>query len=274
MLYSPIIVDGSIPKLDLMTSVLGVFEPEADVIDMITLGVMSVGVGLLAPNAQLGTSATLSLITSSLTLCGPTITSAYESYDDSVTGVAIKKRRLPNPYSPEEVRKAFKASLVAESTNLAVVNTLNTKLSLVQSDLDALVSKFDTFSAAVGNVYTTETDDTVIKGNLVYVKSTGHVGLANASSITSIKSMGFSAEAKGPTFAVSYVTDGRIELADWTAVLGSATLTPGVRYYASDATPGMITATAPSAGGSYIVCVGEAQTTLILDIEISTSIRI
>lgn len=64
------------------------------------------------------------------------------------------------------------------------------------------------------------------------------------------------------------VTEGLYTLADWTAVTGSAALTPGAVYFLS-ATTAKLTATKPTGAGNVVQAVGRAvsATTLAIDLE-------
>lgn len=115
--------------------------------------------------------------------------------------------------------------------------------------------------------YTAETDSDVAKGQAVYVKSTGNLGLAAAGLIA-----GLATEAKSATFATGYTAEGALDIADWTSALGTALLTPGSTYYLDPVTPGMLTATAPVTSGQHVVRVGKAMSTTLLDISIAPAI--
>ena len=65
--------------------------------------------------------------------------------------------------------------------------------------------------------------------------------------------------------------EGFFELADWTAVIGSATLTPGTEYFL-DATAGLLTSTPPATG--YSVLVGRAVKPTMLQLKIGTPIAL
>jgi hypothetical protein len=67
------------------------------------------------------------------------------------------------------------------------------------------------------------------------------------------------------------VPAGRLELADWSIPLGTGLLTPGAVYYLSDVV-GQIAATPPATG--FIMQVGIAVTTRILDVDIKTRVRL
>lgn len=67
---------------------------------------------------------------------------------------------------------------------------------------------------------------------------------------------------------VTYITNGILELDDWTAITGSATLTVGLFYYLGASF--FLTSTPPVTG--QLVEIGRAQTDTILDIKIKTPI--
>ena len=73
---------------------------------------------------------------------------------------------------------------------------------------------------------------------------------------------------------VEVQTDGIFTISNWTAVLGSATLSPGTKYYLSSATAGNITATAPSSSNHFIVPVGRAISTTSMYIEVGEPIKL
>ena len=66
-------------------------------------------------------------------------------------------------------------------------------------------------------------------------------------------------------------TEGVLDLADWTAATGSASLTAGAWYYLS-ATDGLLTTTAVSAVGQKHQPVGYALTTTKLDLRVADPI--
>jgi hypothetical protein len=122
-------------------------------------------------------------------------------------------------------------------------------------------------------IYTAETDDTVVAGQPVYVKATGHAALAGATSSVLSEVVGFAVTTADPSEVLSYITEGKLTLTDWTAVVGSAVLVPGSIYYLSIVT-GQISDTPPSVTGQYVVRTGRATSTLTLDIEIEPSVRL
>ena len=119
--------------------------------------------------------------------------------------------------------------------------------------------------------YAAVSDDSILIGQPVYVKGTGHAGLARASGAAAVV-MGFAIVAVGPTETVRFLTEGKITLTDWTAIAGVPALTPGGIYYLDAVTAGRITNVPPSVLGQSVVHVGRAASTLTLDIEVDLSV--
>ena len=117
--------------------------------------------------------------------------------------------------------------------------------------------------------FSAESDDAVLVGQPLYIKASGHTGLACASGVAS-SAVGFAIADTQPTFSAEYVTEGKLTLTDWTAVAGTVALIPGAAYYLDGTVPGMITTIAPAIG--YVVRVGRATSPLTLDIEIEPSV--
>ncbi|HEY9697019.1 MAG TPA: hypothetical protein V6D10_07135 [Trichocoleus sp.] len=116
-----------------------------------------------------------------------------------------------------------------------------------------------------------ETDATVVVGQPLYVKSNGHVDLASASSIATAYVCGLAVSSASASLSVSHSPDSVLELSNWTAVIGSSTLTPGQHYFLSPI-PGKLTPIAPTTEGQLVVLVGTALSTTKLSIEIQTPI--
>jgi hypothetical protein len=123
------------------------------------------------------------------------------------------------------------------------------------------------------DTYTAESDDSIVAGQPLYIKATGHAALAAANAGATANAIGFATVDAEPTFSVNYATEGKLTLVDWTTVSGSASLVPGAAYYLSTAV-GKITSVPPSAAGAYVVRVGRAASSLTLDIEIEPSVRL
>lgn len=115
-------------------------------------------------------------------------------------------------------------------------------------------------------------DSTTAKGMVVYVSSNGHVDLALADDYSTAGVVGFCNAAVSADNVGEYVTEGPMDLDDWTAVAGTASLSPGAVYFLDEANAGMITTSAPEDGGECVTVVGRATTENSLDIEIATPI--
>lgn len=94
------------------------------------------------------------------------------------------------------------------------------------------------------------------------------VGGVTPSTMAKPDVVGFAITDVGAGDDAAYITNGILELSDWTAITGSPTLTTGVFYYLG-ATQ-FLTLTPPVTG--QLVEVGRAQSSTILDIKIKTPI--
>ena len=109
-------------------------------------------------------------------------------------------------------------------------------------------------------------------GQPVYSSAADSVDLADASAAGSAKPIGLvqaSSIASSTTGAIQL--DGVLSSSDWTAVVGSQTLTSGATYFL-DTTAGQMTSTAPSSG--YITEIGVALSTTEIAIDIKTPIKL
>jgi len=116
-------------------------------------------------------------------------------------------------------------------------------------------------------------DSATKSGQVIYVSGDGHVDLAKADAAATMDAVGLSVNTVTINSTDYILTEGSVERSDWTDVLGAATLTPGQIYYLSKTTAGNITASSPTVTG-YVVRVGRAITTTILDIEIAQEVRL
>lgn len=73
---------------------------------------------------------------------------------------------------------------------------------------------------------------------------------------------------------VGVTTDGQMQLADWTAVAGTADLVPGATYYLSATRAGGMDVLVPSGAGVTVVQVGRAISARTLEIEIDIQVRL
>lgn len=122
--------------------------------------------------------------------------------------------------------------------------------------LDAAVSAIDVVSETNDNA------SPIVIGTPVYSKSDGDVDKARANASGTTRVEGLVRDASINAAAAGNIqTDGILAATtgEWDAITGgSGGLTPGGVYYLSAATAGLLTATAPTSVGQYVVEVGEA----------------
>lgn len=116
--------------------------------------------------------------------------------------------------------------------------------------------------------YSLTANETINIGQPVYVSSSSTVNLADADSINTAHVLGLAATDATANTPVIIYSDGCVERADWTSIVGSASLTPGAVYYLST-TAGQLTTAPPSGEGDTIVSCGIAVTTTKFDIEVN-----
>jgi len=112
-------------------------------------------------------------------------------------------------------------------------------------------------------------------GQAVYIDGSGSVDLAIATAGSTAGVIGLVEDATIATTATGLIlTDGVLSSADWTAVVGAATLTAGTVYFLSDATAGMITDVPPTLAGSYVAKIGTAISATDLEVSIARPIKL
>ena len=118
-----------------------------------------------------------------------------------------------------------------------------------------------------------ESSDAITAGMAVYISgaATGKKAKADAAGTKEVFALCKDASVTSGQTG-NFVTAGQLAVADWTSIIGSATLTAGAIYYLSGATGGLLTATAPVAG--YIVEVGVAISTTLMQIRICRPIQL
>jgi hypothetical protein len=131
----------------------------------------------------------------------------------------------------------------------------------------------DTSVISSTSFYEAETDEAVLVGSPVYMKGTGHLGLARAVSGGLATVAGLSTVDRSAGFSVSYLTEGKVSRPNWTAITGSSLLTPGATYFLDPTTAGKLTTIAPTTPGQFVAPVGKATNTTTLDIEIGQTVR-
>ena len=173
--------------------------------------------------------------------------------------------RVPNTSSTQEVKKAFQKLKITSADHSAEITTLTT-------DITSIDERLSTLEDTVDFVYSGEADEAIAAGQPVYVKSTGHVGLAKANNLLTQNVAGLATSGVALAHSLLYNTDGRLQLDDWSEVTGTTLLVPGSIYFLSDSDYGTMTISPPTQIGSYVIRIGKAVSFVIMDIEISQSV--
>ncbi len=113
----------------------------------------------------------------------------------------------------------------------------------------------------------------ITQGLVVYISSIGAVDLANALTTSTSKVVGLVKDAAiASTASGVIITDGILDIADWTSITGTATLTAGQAYFLSDIVAGKLVTTRPVLTGSSVVYIGRAVNTTSLELSIERPI--
>lgn len=121
--------------------------------------------------------------------------------------------------------------------------------------------------------YTNGSGSPITQGQAVYFNAADSVELAEANAAGTVPCKGLVYAASIAANALgAIILDGLISMADWTTIIGSASLTTGAIYYLSPTTAGKLTATAPSTVGQYVQEVGFAIDTTTLLVKPRTTI--
>ena len=138
--------------------------------------------------------------------------------------------------------------------------------------LDASASEVDVVQKTNGNA------SSIVICTPVYVKNDGTVDKAKADASGTVQILGLVKDVSIDAAAAGSIqTDGVLTAttAQWDAVAGTTGgLTPGTVYYLDPATAGMLTSTAPTTTGQYVVRVGLALSTTELDISTTAPIKL
>ena len=135
--------------------------------------------------------------------------------------------------------------------------------------LDITASSNQQFSA------TNQYGDAITIGQPVYIVAADTVDLALADVQATSGVIGLVSDASIDSSAIgTIVTDGILTSADWTSVVGAATLTTGAVYFLSDVTVGTLTTTPTTTTGSFVTRVGTAISTTTLEVTISRPIKL
>ena len=146
---------------------------------------------------------------------------------------------------------------------------------LIEGELSRLPAG-DEISGASGSVAFSGTNGGITAmtmGQPVYVSGADAVSLAQANAIATAKVVGLVKDASAAAGAAANVQhSGVLEVMDWTTVTGSASLTPGARYYLDAVDPGKLVEIAPNATGEYVIAIGRALSATEMLIEIDSPI--
>jgi hypothetical protein len=116
--------------------------------------------------------------------------------------------------------------------------------------------------------YDMTANETILIGQPVYVSADNTVNLGDATAITTANVIGLALTDATANDSVTVLTEGSVSQADWTAVIGAATLTPGATYFLNT-TAGQMSTTPPTNDGEVVVTMGTALTTTKFDIEVN-----
>jgi len=111
----------------------------------------------------------------------------------------------------------------------------------------------------------------------VYVSGASEVDLAQADAAATTEILGLAAEQLEISGSGNIQTDGVLAATtgQWDIVTGDVGgLTPGSVYYVDPDTAGMLTTTAPTEAGDYVIRVGVALNTTDLDITVTPPIKL
>lgn len=110
--------------------------------------------------------------------------------------------------------------------------------------------------------------ETVPAGAPAYIVSSNTANLASATGLVKSRVVGLITQAASVNEATIVQTDGSVIIADWTSVIGAASLTPGSVYFLHT-TDGQMSTTPPTGDGDVVVTMGVAVTTTKFDIEVN-----
>jgi hypothetical protein len=111
--------------------------------------------------------------------------------------------------------------------------------------------------------YEMTANETVVVGQPIYISGDNTINLADADTDATSQVFGLVSVGASANGTANVLSEGSVNQADWTSVIGATSLTPGSLYYLSS-TAGELTTTKPTGNG---VQVGRAVTTTKFDIE-------
>jgi hypothetical protein len=112
----------------------------------------------------------------------------------------------------------------------------------------------------------------VVIGQPVYGVSPSGVDLAKADALLTSLVVGLLVTDAATLATTTFVSSGYITRVNWTAITGATGLVQGSRYFLDVSTEGMLTVTAPTGSGEYVVQVGVAVDASTLSILIQPPI--
>jgi hypothetical protein len=137
----------------------------------------------------------------------------------------------------------------------------------VGDTLDGPIAEVDVVSMTNDNAAA------ITQGQPVYVSGSLAVDEAQANAGGTTEVIGLVRDASIAAAAVGSIqTDGILDVADWTLVIGAAALVVGTVYWLSAAAPGQLTSTPPTGNPNRLVRVGTAISTTSLEISISSPV--
>lgn len=154
---------------------------------------------------------------------------------------------------------------------LVMINGMPTQIPAADT-LDATLAEVDQVSMNNGEA------SSITIGMPVYVSAANTVKKSQANASGTMDMLGLVRDTSIAASASGSVqTDGQLTAttAQWDAVTGgTGGLTAGTVYYVSPTTAGQLTATAPTTSGQFVVRVGKALSTTVLDISIMQPIAL
>lgn len=121
-------------------------------------------------------------------------------------------------------------------------------------------------------IHTTEAGENINAGAPLYIDST-LLTLFQAQAINSKYELaGLALDYFASGDLCNYISEGIIELSDWTDATGAASLVPSADYFLDSVGPGRLTNVVPTTG--YVKRIGKALDTTKLDINIFPSVKL
>lgn len=158
-------------------------------------------------------------------------------------------------------------------TDLAIINAYGTPNYVLTVNVAGTGVEWAASAGGGGGGSTVDlTNDnagSLVIGNAVYVKTDGDMDKAQANTAATTELLGLATETIVTTADGEVQADGFLTATtgEWDAVTGdTGGLTAGSIYYLDPSTAGRITETAPSTVGQYVVRVGQAISTTIMNI--------